>query len=154
MISQRQVITFILLNFIVSAVSDIVLNDLSHHATFAKTPDSIIGSLRTYFDNRTIIGSAVLAGLTVVAALIATILLAPVFGLPSILTDWSHAPLYLVFAYGIGYIFDWAIDRWNVFGDDLKEYYRLAGAGHWGAIAFVFSLLISFILQKYLIPLL
>ena len=71
MVSQRHIITFIILNFIVSGVSDIVLNDLSHHAAFAKTPDSIIGSLRTYFDNRTIIGSAILAGLTVVAALVA-----------------------------------------------------------------------------------
>ena len=151
---NRTVLTFIFVNFIVSAVSDIVLNDLAHSSRFANKPGSIIGSLRPYFDNRTILGSAAFAGITVVSALIALMLMLRAIGISPVLSSWRAAPMYLAIAYAVGYVWDVAIDRWNLFGDDLKEYYNLAGAGKWGAIAFVFSIVISFILQKYFIPLL
>ena len=37
------------------------------------------------------------------------------------------------------------------FGNELDLYYKVAGAGLWGALAFVFSIIISYIIQHILI---
>jgi hypothetical protein len=48
----------------------------------------------------------------------------------------------------LGYSIDIIIDKLKIFGNDLDLYYKTAGAGLWGALAFVFSIIISYIIQK------
>jgi hypothetical protein len=52
-------------------------------------------------------------------------------------------------AFPLGYAVDIIIDRFKIFGNDLELYYKIAGAGLWGALAFVFSIIISYLIQKY-----
>ena len=144
-----KVISFIFINFIVSFLSDIILNDLS------KTSISpVIQSLEIYFKDKSIIYSAFLAGITIVLALIITMLFTSIlfgFYVPS-----SNYELirFLCVGFIIGYIIDILIDQYNIFGNSLDKYYKIAGAGLWGAVAFIFSIGISYIIQKFLLPVL
>lgn len=136
--------TFVLLNFFVGFISDIVLNDLSTRLKF-------LNSLIPYFENKSIIVAAVYAGLTIVSAIITLLPLSKLlfnFYLPNNLSELGK---YLFLAYVIGFIFDYLIYKFKIF-DNLEEYYESAGVGHWGAIAFVFSIMISLMIQKYIIP--
>ena len=47
-----------------------------------------------------------------------------------------------------GRIIDILIDEVKLFGNSLDKYYKEAGAGFWGAMAFIFSIIISLILLK------
>ncbi len=139
--------TFIFVNFLVSATSDIVLNDLAMH-------HNLVPSLKPYFREKSVLYASLLAGLTVAAA---TVLLLPLsklilkFYVP---TTFKQLLLFLALSYPLGFIIDKLIEKMALFGPTLVPYYKKHGSGHWGAIAFVFSLFISFLLQKYLIPLL
>jgi hypothetical protein len=134
----------------VGFISDILLNDLSRMYPLS----SAIGSLRPYFEHKTITVAAIYAGLTI---LVATLLLAYVmntthgFMFPRRNTQ---LPIFIVVAYALGYAIDVIIDKTKLFGPTLEPFYRTAGAGHWGAIAFVFSLLMSYGIQKTIVPLL
>lgn len=141
-----KIFTFILLNFIVGCISDIILNDLS-------TRVSYLNSLIPYFKNKSIIVAAIYAGLTIVSAIIVLLPISnTVFGfyIPNNFIDLIK---YLLLAYIIGFLFDYLIFKFKIF-DNLEEYYKSAGVGHWGAIAFIFSILLSLIIQKYIIPIL
>lgn len=141
-----KIFTFILLNFIVGFISDIILNDLSKRISFFNT-------LIPYFENKSIILAGIYAGLTIVSAILVLLPLSNIifkFYIPNNLKDLSK---YLFLAYLIGFIFDYLIYILKIF-DNLEEYYKKAGAGHWGAIAFIFSIIISLFIQKYIIPLL
>ena len=148
-----KVFTFVFINFIVSFVSDIVLNDLaSTKQSYIRNP--IIDSLRDYFKNKTIIYSAILAGITIVLVLIGTILLSRlIFGFynPNTL---SQLLLFIIIAFPLGFIADVLIDYFKLFGSSLNKYYMIAGAGFYGALALILSICISYILQKKLIPIL
>jgi hypothetical protein len=61
---------------------------------------------------------------------------------------------FCVLAFIIGYILDIAIDKLKIFGNRLNTYYKALGAGLWGAIAFIFAIVISYFIQKTIIPLL
>nr|QFG74360.1 MAG: hypothetical protein [Megaviridae environmental sample] len=138
--------TFILFNFITGFISDIILNDLSKNVDF-------LSSLKVYFENKSIIQGGVYAGLTIVAALGVLIPISKsVLGyyMPKNINELIK---YIVIAYIIGYIFDYLIYKFDIF-DNLDEYYEEVGIGHWGAIAFIFSILISLAMQKYILPLL
>ena len=63
-------IVFIIIVFIVSALSDILLNLLSRNSLTKEYNLKIILSLKPYFKNKTIIKSAVYAGITIVVALL------------------------------------------------------------------------------------
>ena len=144
--------TFVFINFIVSFLSDIVLNDI------ANTPKSfnskIIESLKPYFKNKSIVLSGIYAGITICLTLLGVSLLSKTIYNFHVPTDFYELLKYLLLAFPIGYIVDMGIDKFNIFGKTLVPYYKIAGAGFWGAMAFVFSIIISFLLQKYLIPLL
>lgn len=137
--------TFLFINFIVSFFSDIVLNDLSK---------SVIPSLKPYFRNQSIIISAIYAGITIEIALLITIgffyLLFQAF-VPNTL---KMLFFFCIIAFVIGYIADIFIDKMHIFGNRLDEYYRKLGAGFWGATAFLFSILISYFIQKEILPIL
>lgn len=154
--------TFLFLSFIVGAVADIILHDLSRWGVygFSFSPSKAIQSLEVYFNQRPIMVSALYAGLTI---LFATILL---FGILFLLcgeVDLSFSfskesllklGFILVLSYSLGYILDILIDTFSIFGNSLKPFYKIAGSGHWGALSFLFALVISYTLQKFLLPLL
>ena len=151
-----KVATFIFINFLVSAFADIVLNDLANHY-------NIFSSLASYFREKTILGAAFYAGLTVAISTILLVLLSKlVFGfyLPKTNTNSNNSKIqiqilaFIILAYSLGYVIDKFIEKADLFGPSLKPFYKNYGSGHSGAIAFIISLFISFLLQKYLIPLL
>ena len=146
-------VTFVFINFIVSFVSDIVLNDLaSTKQSYIRNP--IIDSLRDYFKNKTIIYSAILAGITIVLVLIGTILLSRlIFGFYNP-TTLHQLVLFIIIAFPLGFIADVLIDYFKLFGSTLNKYYKIAGAGFYGAFALILSVCLSYILQKKILPVL
>jgi hypothetical protein len=142
-----KVIIFIIIVFIVSALSDIILNLLSRNSLIKKYNLKIILSLRPYFKNKYIIQSAIYAGLTIVVALLINILISKnIFGFytPS---NNNELLKFILISFPLGYIIDIIIDKFKIFGNDLDLYYKIAGAGLWGAVAFVFSIIISYLIQ-------
>lgn len=140
-------ITFIIINFCVSFFSDIVLNDLSHFNIIKS-----LQSLQSYF-KQSIIKSAFVAGLTIVIALLINMALSYLlfgFMVPNHFTQLS---CFCILAFFIGYLIDIIIYKFKLI-DGLTNYYKAFGAGLWGAIAFVFSIVISYFIQKYILPLL
>jgi hypothetical protein len=141
----------IFIYFLIGFVSDFILNYLSgqHYA-----PDSI-KALRVYFQRQTIknsiirdLVSATYAGLTIVAAIL------PTMGLAQLIFKFTHPrslpQLYrfLLVAFPVGYAMDVFIEKTEVFGPTLRPFYKIAGAGFWGAAAFLFSILIAYIALK------
>jgi hypothetical protein len=128
-------------------MSDIVLNDLSTYYGFIK-------SLQPYFYKQSILSCAAAAGITVIIVLILTMLVSySLFGfiIPKKIYELFQ---FSILAFCLGYIADIFIEKQKIFGSRLEAYYKSVGAGIWGAIAFVFSILISYFIQKNIIPLL
>jgi hypothetical protein len=129
-------IVFLVLNFIVSFLSDIVLNDLSYFIT----------PLRSYFYKQSIIKSAFVAGLTVLIALVINILFSYfLFGF-STPSNNNQLIFFTSLAFIIGFVFDALIYKLKIFGNRLYNYKKV-GVGFWGAMAFVFSIVISYFLD-------
>ena len=55
----------------------------------------------------------------------------------------------ILIAYAIGYALDVFIYKMNIF-DNLQSFYKIVGAGNGGALSFIFSLFVSFIILKIL----
>ena len=141
---------FYFINFVVSFISDIALNDISKLKLngFLKN----ITTLKPYFENKFIIEAAFYAGLTIVFALLpVSVITNYMFKYPN---SYDQLQKYVGVSFVVGYIIDILIEKLNIFGDSLKPFFDAAGAGLWGAIVFIFSILISYILHKYLLPLL
>ena len=141
--------TFFFINFIVGFISDIILNDLSRKTATLLFPSKIIQSLNIYFINKSIIQAAIYAGITVVVILIPTVLLFNMY-----FNVFENKILFTGCSFVVGYIADIIIDKMNIFGDTLKPFYKLAGSGLWGGLAIVFSVIISYLIQIYLLPIL
>ena len=135
---------FILINFIVSALSDICLNFLSRF----KISPAAVRALQPYFDKQSTLLSASYAGLTVVTVLIITMMVSKLVFKFSHPTTFIQLGLFLTLAAPIGYLADMFIYYFQVFGDSLNDYYKKAGIGFWGSAAFVFSILFSFLITK------
>lgn len=131
---------FILANFIVAACSDVVLNYLSRISVAPKS----IRALGDYFRVYNPLYAAFNAGITVVIVLLITMGLSYV--LMDILYPQTRRELFrfVVLAFLLGFIADVIIDHYRLFGTTLNKFYRIAGAGFWGAMAFVFSIIISY----------
>lgn len=141
----------LLLNFSIGFISDIGLNYLSRQKYATKQ----IKALKFYFERKSISGepertiiSAINAGLTIVVALIITMLLS------FILFGFSH-PMnlkqlgrFIILAFVVGYALDVLIYKTHLFGKTLDPYYRATGAGLWGALAFIFSILLGYAFIK------
>lgn len=139
-----KVMIFIIIVFIVSAISDILLNLLSRNSLTKEYNLKIILSLKPYFKNKSMIQSAVYAGITIIVALLINMLISKsIFGfyMPS---NNSELIKFFCIAFPLGYIIDIMIDKFKIFGNTLDLYYKAAGAGLWGALAFVFSIIISY----------
>ena len=140
---KKSIIVFMFFNFAVSFMSDIILNDLS-------TNFNIVNSLQPYFYKQSIIKCAFDAGFTVLFALVINMIFSYfLFGF-IIPNNFTNLIYFCVLAFFIGYIMDILIYKLKVFGDRLNVYYKKLGAGFWGALAFVFSIVISFFIQKYI----
>ena len=139
-------IIFILLNFIISAISDMGLNILSR----LSVSPSAIRALKPYFQSQSVLVSAGYAGITVVTVLIITMLVSKIvfnFLYPKTVKELA---LFLLLAAPIGYIADAIIYYFQLFGTSLNDYYKKAGVGFWGSAAFVFSIIFSFLISKIL----
>jgi hypothetical protein len=140
---NKSIIIFTFLNFAVSFMSDIILNDLS-------TNFNMVTSLKSYFYKQSIIKSAFDAGITILFALVITMFFSYfLFGFV-IPNNFTNLFYFCILAFFIGYILDILIDKLKIFGDRLNIYYKQLGAGFWGGLAFVFSIVISYFIQKYI----
>lgn len=136
-----------MLYFFIGFISDLLLNYLSRQS-YAPAP---IKALEYYFNRKTIINvsilSAINAGLTIVGALFVCMLLSNLFlGFlhPRTLDElWR----FIIIAFCVGYAIDFLIYKLQIFGPYLNPYYKLAGAGLWGALAFIFSILSSYVIS-------
>jgi hypothetical protein len=138
---------FIIIVFIVSALSDILLNFLSRNPLTQKYNLKIILSLKPYFKNKSIIQSAVYAGITIIVALLINMLISKtIFGF-YVPDNNSELIKFICIAFPLGYVIDILIDKLKIFGSSLNLYYKAAGAGLWGALAFVFSIIISYLIK-------
>lgn len=140
---------FIMLNFLISFLSDLGLNALSQ-SNSVNLPKTI-RVLRPYFAhyNNSLL-TAFYAGLTVITVLILNMLLSKLFfGFSSPVNN--HQLLrFLSLAVPLGYVADVFIYKYKVFGKLLDPYYKAGGAGFWGAMAFVFSIVLSYIFIKHI----
>lgn len=141
--------TFLFINFIVGFIADIFLNDLSRKPASRLFPSKIIQSLNIYFINKSIIQAAIYAGLTVIVVLIPTIILFNLY-----FDVFENKLLFTIFSFITGFISDIIIDKLNIFGNTLKPFYKLAGSGLLGGLAIAFSVVISYLIQIYLLPIL
>ena len=142
---------FLFIIFVVSAISDIILNDLTKTKLANKL--KIMHTLINYYKGKFILKCAVSAGLTIVVAAVILMFITHFIGFLAP-TTWKQLLVSIVIAYAVGYTLDVAIYRSKIFGNALNDYYRVAGAGKWGAISFEVALITSFIIQHYFIPLL
>jgi hypothetical protein len=136
-------VIFILLNFFIGFFSDIGLN-----------LTNLVPSLKPYFKNKTIIGSALYAGITILVALFVTMVLSSmIFGF-LIPLQMEQFYKFIILTAIVGYLADWYIYKAKVFGSDLDQYYKSLGIGFWGSAAFIVSVTASYFLvklyQKYL----
>ena len=138
----RIAVLFIIINFFVSYVSDNVLNDLSKY-----TPYKAFTSLAPYFKNKSIVVAGIYAGLTVVFATILLLLFNRLFLNTYFPESRSEFIITIFAAYVIGYALDMFIYKMNIF-NNLQLFYKTVGAGNGGALSFIFSLVISFIVLK------
>tara|TARA_Y100001935_G_scaffold250669_1_gene251221 strand:- start:1202 stop:1654 length:453 start_codon:yes stop_codon:yes gene_type:complete len=146
--------TFVFVNFVVSVVADIFLNDIANPPQPFPFKSKIIDSLVPYFKNKSIIVSGIYAGITICLTLVGVSLLSKsMFGF-YVPNEIKELMLFCVLAFPIGFVVDIAIDKLKIFGKSLDPYYKVAGAGFWGSFAFITSIVTSYGIQKYLIPVL
>jgi hypothetical protein len=139
---KSNIILFVFINFIIGFVSDIFLNYFSKQFKF-------LSSLKPYFKNQSVIKCAIDAGLTIIFALFINMFIS-YYLLGFIIPNNSKQLLYFcILAFILGYILDIIIYKIKIFGNRLNTYYKKIGPGFWGASAFVFSIVISYIIKKY-----
>ena len=133
-------ILFLVFNFLVGFFSDIVLNILTNQDI------RFLNTLKPYFSNKSVFKAALYAGLTVII-IIGIIMTIFKMIYDKYLPD-SHLNneifVYLLITFVIGYLADIAIYKINIF-PKLKLYYQKVGKGLWGAIAILFSVIVSLI---------
>lgn len=145
-------VLFVIINFFVAFFSDLILNFLSSNYGSRFHKSAIIKSLQIYFKNRSISKAAIDAGLTVLIVLVFCMLCSFYllgFAAPNNIYELIQ---FSIISFILGYIADIKIEEWKIFGNDLDNYYKIAGAGFWGALALLFSVVISYINQKIILP--
>jgi len=140
--------------FFIGFISDVILNYFSRQ-TYVQVPASI-KALKVYFLRSSIknslirdLVSAINAGLTIVAAIILTMSLSYLifqFAHPRTLTQLFR---FLLIAFAVGYVMDVFIYKTELFGPTLNPFYKIAGAGFWGAMAFIFAILVYVFIDYY-----
>jgi len=128
---------FVLFNFFIGFFSDILLNITN-----------FVPSLKSYFKNKTIMGSAVYAGLTIIIALFIVMFISYIMFGFSVPLQTAEFYKFIILTAIVGYLADWYIYKAKVFGQDLNEYYEKLGIGFWGSAAFIVSVTMSYFLVK------
>ena len=151
---KNTVSVILLIYFFIGFLSDLVLNYLSRQSYAPAT----VKALEIYFERKEIksaswraIISGVNAGLTIVGVLL---IVMGLFKLTSSTSTWHPTTpkqllYFLLLAFPIGWAADVIIYKTQLFGPSLNPYYKIAGAGLWGALAFIFSILVSYFLLKW-----
>lgn len=147
--------------FIVSAIGDIILNFLSRQSYSSLR----VRALKPYFLRNTFVKNNIVrdilsvfnAGITIVIALIITMIISSIifkFNHPS---SFYELFLFICIAFPIGYIFDYLIYKIEIFGPSLRYFYKVAGVGIWGAMSFIAAIVTSYVIinreelyEKYL----
>ena len=162
-------VLILLLYFFIGFFADLVLNYLSRQ-TYAP---ATVKALEIYFERKEIksaswraIISGVNAGLTIVGVLLIVMGLFKLTSASTSSTSTSTSAsstgtsawhpttpkqllYFLLLAFPIGWAADVIIYKTQLFGPSLNPYYKIAGAGLWGALAFIFSILVSYFLLKW-----
>ena len=92
--------------------------------------------------------TGVYASITVIVCYLITALVTFLlfnFGVP---TNMNQLYMILLIAAPVGYISDIIIYKAKIFGSTLDSFYKEAGAGLYGALSFIFAIVISFFLIK------
>jgi len=148
-----KLIPFLIINFVVAMISDITLNDIANGKGPKFIKSDIISSLKPYFKNKSIILVSIYAGLTIcISTIILSLISKPTLGY-YVPNNIKQILIYLIPAFLIGFLLDIIIYKLNIFGNSLKSYYKTAGTGLWGALAFILSIVISYLIQKYILQL-
>ena len=148
---MHSILYIVAIYFFIGFFSDVILNYLSRQ-TFS--PESI-KALNVYFMRKSNLSpfvrdivSAIYAGLTIVVILFITMFIS------NIVFEFNHPRKikelikFMILAFPIGYIADVIIYHIELFGPSLNHFYEIAGAGFWGAIAFLFAIRVSYIFLK------
>jgi hypothetical protein len=144
----QYIIYFSIIIFFISFFSDFILNILSRITdTNSIFYSNIIVSLLPYFTSKHPFYAGFLAGITILFAFFLLLFLSKfLFGfyIPSIKNIFNIDIInYLVLAFVLGYGIDVMIEKTDLFGSGLHAYYKVAGSGLWGSLAFVFAILIT-----------
>jgi len=135
---------YLFINFIIGFISDIILNILAH-----KFPKTTLGTLLPYFKNKTIIQAGVYAGLTVLIVVsIISIISKQLFDF-YVPNNIKQLFKYCIITFIISYIGDIIIEKLHIFGNSLDLYYNTLGSGLWGALAILFSVIVSYFIIHF-----
>ena len=133
--------------FIIAAVSDIVLNELS----FLPNATITLTSLRPYYRKYGSILSPVLAGITVVVVFFINTILFKLLFSTFLPTTRMNTVWFILMAIILGIIADVVIDRYRIFGNSLNEYYSLSLSYMWGFLSYLFALIGAWIGYKLVV---
>jgi H+/Cl- antiporter ClcA len=130
---------FLVFNALVGFFSDIVLNIIAKHDIYKP-----ITTLRPYFEDKTMFQAAFYALLTVIIIVGIIMKIFQLFYNKYLPETKKEYVIYFILTFIVGYIGDIVIYKLNIF-PKLKEYYKVVGKGLWGALAILFSVVLSLI---------
>ena len=130
---------FLIFNALVGFFSDIILNIIAKHDIYKP-----ITTLRPYFENKTTFQAAFYALLTVVIIVGIIMKIFQIFYNKYLPETSLEYIIYLVITFIVGFIGDIVIFKLNIF-PKLQKYYKVVGKGLWGALAILFSVIVSLI---------
>tara|TARA_B100002019_G_scaffold33299_1_gene27278 strand:- start:1883 stop:2353 length:471 start_codon:yes stop_codon:yes gene_type:complete len=130
---------FLIFNALVGFFSDIILNIIAKYDIYKP-----ISTLRPYFENKSTFQAAFYALLTVVIIVGIIMKIFQLFYNKYLPETKQEYIIYLILTFVVGYIGDIVIFKMNIF-PKLKKYYKVVGKGLWGALAILFSVIVSLI---------
>ena len=131
---------FLIINFIIGFVSDIVLNKLSYYNVMK------LNTLRPYFENKTIVEAALYAGITVYVIVGIISIIFKLLNKRYLPSTQKEYVIYLLLTFVIGFIADYIIYWIDIF-PKLELYYKEVGKGLWGGLAILFSVMIGLLIK-------
>lgn len=131
-------ILFLIINFLIGFLSDIVLNILS------KYDIKLLKTLKPYFSNKSVFKAGLYAGITVIIIVGIIMSIFKITYSKYLPETVNEHLIYLLITFVIGYLADIIIYKINIF-PKLRLYYQKVGQGLWGALAILFSVIISLI---------
>lgn len=131
---------FLLINFIIGFVSDIILNNLSNYDLLN------LNTLKPYFNNKSIIEAAIYAGITVYLIVLIIVLIFKLINKKYLPDNKNEYIVFLLITFILGFIGDYIIYWIDIF-PKLKLYYETVGIGLWGGLAILFSVIVSLLIK-------